>query len=369
MITKTQIEQLGLLVQNVNPDKHYWFFRTMGGLYYDDFVSKGYIAIGYNDIIMKDLKDLPDRDDMARSFLKIRLHEIDKELTDAQIAKAAGQILKFYRELSVGDIVVVPGDESKKYAIGTICSDMFEDSNKHGYNECPFVKRRAVKWKKEVLRHELDAKAILAFGNQQTMSSIDDYAEFIDRKLGHIYTKGDTSYLVLRVNQDKALSWEDFMFIGELGALLRDFSEEVELGADLSKIQMKINVQSPGDILLMIPDGSSWILALVFFILMVIRGGKGHIKINKDGFDAGIETEGIGDTINKVLGAISDFLDRNANRALIAKKGLENMKIDQPKGSREIILIDEPETTDQPLSLPESTDNNEHGELPALPPE
>lgn len=369
MITKAQIKQLGLLIRNVSPDKHYWFFRTMGGAYYDEFISKGFIAIGYDDIVMKDLKDLPDRDDMARAFLKVRLHEINKEMTDSQIAVAAGQIVKFYRELSVGDVIVAPSRQSKKFAVGVIESEMYEDSGKHSEKECPFVKRRAVKWEKEVLRHELDAKAILAFGNQQTMSSIDDYAEFIDRKLGQMYTKGDTSYLVLRVNQDKALSWEDFMFIGELGALLRDFSKEVELGADLSKIQMRINVQSPGDILLMIPDGGSWILALVFLILIVIRGGKGHIKINKDGFDGGIETEGIGDTVDKVLSAISDFLDKNANRTLITKRGLENMKIDQPKESQEIILIDEPEATDQPLSLPESTDNNEHSELPALPPE
>ena len=38
MISREQIEQLGQLIQNVNPDKHYWFFRTMGGLYYDEFV-------------------------------------------------------------------------------------------------------------------------------------------------------------------------------------------------------------------------------------------------------------------------------------------------------------------------------------------
>ena len=369
MITKEQLEQLGLLIHNVSPDKHYWFFRTMGGVYYDEFISKGFIAIGYDVVLMRDLQNLPEREDMARAFLKARLHEIDKELNGSRIAVAAGQIVRFYRELSVGDIVVAPNFQSKKFAIGVIESEMYEDSGKHGEKECQFAKRRRVRWEKEVWRHELDPKAILAFSNQQTMSSIDDYADFIDRKLGQIYTKGDTSYLVLRVNQDKALSWEDFMFIGELGALLRDFSKEVELGADLSKIQMKINVQSPGDILLMIPDGGSWILALVFFILMVIRGGKGHIKINKDGFEAGIVTEGIGDTVDKVLSAISDFLDKNANRKLIAKRGLENMKIDQPKGSQKIILIDEPETTDQPLSLPDSTDNNEHGELPALPPE
>lgn len=369
MIEKTQIEQLGQLVQNINPDKHYWFFRTMGGLYYDEFVSMGYIAIGYDDILMKDLRGLPDRDDMARSFLKMRLHEIDKELTDAQIAKAAGQILKFYREMNKGDIIVAPSEESQKYAIGVICSEMFEDGSKHGDKECPFLKRRKVKWNREVMRQEMDAKAILAFGNQQTMSSIDDYADYIDRKMGQIYTKGNASYLILRVNQDKALSWEDFMFIGELGALFCDFSKEIELGTDLSNIKMKINVQSPGDILLMIPDGGTGILALVFLLLLLIRGGNAHIKVDSEGVDAKVGIEGIGDTLKKILESISDFLDRNADRSLKIKKGLDNMRIDQSEVVQDVIVIDESETTDPPLSLPESADDSEHGEQPALPPE
>ena len=39
MITREQIEQLGQLSQNVNPDKHYWFFRTMGGHCFQRFYS------------------------------------------------------------------------------------------------------------------------------------------------------------------------------------------------------------------------------------------------------------------------------------------------------------------------------------------
>lgn len=369
MITREQIEQLGQLIQNVNADKHYWFFRTMGGLYYDEFVSKGYIAIGYNEIIMKDLADLPDRDDMARAFLKVRLREISKEMTDSQTAIAAGQIVKFYRELAVGDIVVAPSFQSKKYAIGVITSEMFEDSSKHGDRDCQFVKRRAVRWEKEVWRHELDPKAILAFGNQQTMSSIDEYAGYIDRKIGQIYTKGNTSYLILRVSQDEDLSWNDFMFIGDLGTLFRDFSKEVELGADLSKIKMKINVQSPGDILLMIPDGGGWILALVLVILMVIRGGKSYIRLNSDGLDAGVDAEGIGDTFKKILDAVSDFLDRNAERSLRIREKMENMRIDQPENTQEVILLDEPETRALPASPEESEDGSERIGLPEPPQE
>ena len=369
MITKEQIEQLGLLISEVSPNKHYWFFRTMGGHYYDEFVSKGFIAIGYDDILMKDLNDLPEHDAMARAFLKVRLHELMKDMTNSQIAKAAGQIMKFYRGLHKDDIIVAPDYQSKKFAIGIIISDMYEDNDKHGEWDCPFIKRRTVRWIKEVKRNELDPKAILAFGNQQTMSSIDDYADFIDRKLDQLYSKGDASYLVLRVNQDKELSWEDFMFIGELGAFFSEFSKEIDLGADLSRIKMKINVQSPGDILLMIPDGGGWILVLVVLILGVIRGGKFHINISKDGFDAGVDTEGIGDTLNKVLKAISDFRDRNAERSLRIKSKLENMAIEQPADTQDVILLDESETKALPSSLPQLEDSSEHDELPELPKE
>lgn len=365
MITREQIEQLGQLIQNVNPDRHYWFFRTMGGHLYDEFVSKGFIAIGYDEIMMKDLRNIPERDDMARAFLKIRLREMNKEMTDAQTAIAAGQVVKFFRDLAVGDVIVAPSHQSRKFAIGVIESEMYEDCSKHGDKECQFVKRRRVRWEKEVWRHELDTKALLAFGNQQTMSSIDDYAEFIERKVNQIYAKGSTSYLVLRVNQDKDLSWDDFMFIGELGALLQDFAKETGLDANLKNIKMKINVQSPGDILLMIPDGGMGILIIVLLLLMVIRGGSSHIKINKDGFEAGIETEGIGDTFNKVLSAISDFFNQKVERSIRIREKLENMQIEQPKDTQDVILLDEPETKFLPPSLPESEGDNERIELPA----
>lgn len=30
--------------------------RTMGGEYYNDFVENGFIAVGHNDILLKDIK-------------------------------------------------------------------------------------------------------------------------------------------------------------------------------------------------------------------------------------------------------------------------------------------------------------------------
>lgn len=350
MITKEQIEQLGKLIQNVNPNKHYWFFRTMGGYYYDEFVSNGFIAIGYDDILMKDLRDIPERDDMARAFLKVKLREINKEMTDAQTAIAAGQIVKFFRELSVGDIIVAPSHLSKKYAVGVIESEMFEDSSKHNDGECQFVKRRKVRWEKELWRHELDSKAILAFGNQQTMSSIDDYAEYIDRKINRLYNKGEKTYLALRVNHDGPLSWDDWNLIGDLGAIFKDFSDENNLGVDLTKIEMKANVQSPGDIMMTVAAGAGILLAVAAGIIFCIKSKSLKVQY-KDIFKLETKSEGL----SAVLGAISDFLDRNQERKLRAQAAelkLKKMEMELPNILSDVLSSDISITESLPPSLP-----------------
>ena len=360
MITKEQLEQFSQLIHDINPEKHYWFFRTMGGLLYDEFVSKGFIAIGYDVILMRDLQNLPERDDMARAFLKARLHEVNKEMTDPQIAVAAGQIVRFFRELSVGDVIVAPNSQSRKFAIGVIESEMYEDSGKHGEKECQFAKRRRVRWEKEVWRHELDPKAILAFGNQQTMSSIDEYAEFIDRKISKLYNKGDKTYLALRVNHDGPLSWDDWSLIGDLGVIFRDFSEENNLGVDLTKIEMKVNVQSPGDIMMAVAYGAGILLAVAAGIIFCIKSKSLKIQY-KDVFKLETKSEGLG----AVLGAISDFLDRNQERKLRAQAAeikLKKMEMELPEILKGVLPPNTDETGILPPSLPLSEDDSEQNE-------
>ena len=69
------------------------------------------------------------------------------------------------------------------------------------------------------------------------------------------------------------------------------------------------------------------------------------------------------------FGAISDFLDRKVDRSIKIKEKLENMQIEQPKDTQDVILLDEPETKSLPPSLPESEDGSERIGLPAPPQE
>jgi hypothetical protein len=324
MITKQQIEQLGALIQNVNPNKHYWFFRTMGGMYYEEFYKESYIAIGYNEILMKDLRVLSIRGDEARAYIKIMLKERRKDLTESQIAKTASQILKFYRELKIGDLIIAPNYQSKKFAIGIINSEMYEDSSKHADCKCQFAKRRKIKWIKEVERKDIDPKALLAFGNQQTMSCVDEYAEYIDRKVDQLYTKGEQTYLALRVNQERGLSWDDFCFISDLGELFKYVSQEGGVNVDLSQIKMKINVQSPGDIILMCSGDVGWYLLLLLVAIGCLLPG-GNVKFL--GFK--FESNGLGSFAKQISEAVTHYLDHKADRKAKLLERATNMQIDQ----------------------------------------
>ena len=175
---QTEKEKLQSILFNMNSDRNYWFIRTMSGMFYDEFYQENYVAIGHDGILMKDLQDLSDKEGDAREQLKLKLTEKEPEQTPAQRAKAAGQILKFYRKVKIGDVVVIPSSNSYKFAIGKFVGEMYEDSSVHVDGSCPFAKRRPVKWLTEIGRYQFDPNLLLCLGNQQTMSSINSHSEF-----------------------------------------------------------------------------------------------------------------------------------------------------------------------------------------------
>lgn len=346
---QTEKEKLQSILFNMNSDRNYWFIRTMSGMFYDEFYQENYVAIGHDGILMRDLQDLSDKEGAAREQLKLKLTEKEPELTPAQRAKAAGQILKFYREAKAGDVVVIPSSNSDKFAIGKFIGEMYEDSSTHADGSCPFVKRRPVKWLTEIDRYQFDPNLLLCLGNQQTMSSINSHSEYIDRKIAPLYTKGNESYLVLRVNQDKSLSWDDFCFIADLGDLFKAVSHESGINVDLTQIKMKINVQSPGDILMMCVGNYAYLLPIAFLILCALGG---HVKLGIFEF----ETKGLGDFCQKILESVTTYLDHKAERKIRLEQRLKNMEIGV--GESVPVTADESGRSEAPSSPEESEDGS-----------
>lgn len=319
-------------IECVKSDTHYWLVRSMGGDYFHEFVTRGFVGIGYNEVALTEIKyatsfgknatdclrDLIDQNEA----IKHSLTSGDGELNSKY---AATQLLKFYRDIKVGDIIVIPGHRSGRVVIARVESDVYEDQEVSKLaGVCNFIKRRKICVLKKTMRRLLNPKLQLMFNSRHIISNADDYAEYIDSCISDFYQKEGCTSLVLRVKEKNDLRAADFGLVPDLIELVQDFSDEYGLNIDTDSIKTKICVQSPGDILMFAYE--NWdAMALVGLILVTLMGGE--FKWNKEGLK--ISTPGLSAIIN----AISDFLDRRRQR-IERKRILEKidrMQIESPK--------------------------------------
>lgn len=319
-------------IECVKSNTHYWLVRSMGGDYFHEFTTRGYIGIGYNEVSLTEIKyavsfgkgsteclrELIDKNEAIKYSMTSGEGEINSQY-------AATQLLKFYRDIKVGDIIVVPGHRSGRVVIARVESDVYEEQQVSKLaGLCNFIKRRKICVLKKTMRGLLNPKLQLMFNSRHIISNADDYAEYIDSCISDFYQKDGCTSLVLRVKEKNDLRAADFGLVPDLIELVQEFSDENNLNIDTNSIKSKICVQSPGDILMFADDNWAGI-ALAGLILIVLVGGE--FKWDKNGVK--VSSPGL----HGILGAISNFLDRRRER-IERKKLLEkinNMKIDSPE--------------------------------------
>lgn len=314
------------LTKSIEGDRQYWLVRTMGGDFYKQYVNGEYIAIGYNEVSKEDIETIIKTGEKAQELLKekIKIIDIDEEINESY---AAAHLLKFHKDMKIGDVVVIPARNSKNIQIGYIDSDVYEDKKTVYFTgNCPFIKRRKVEWIKEVSRDKLNPKLQLMFGSRHIISNIGDYSEYIDTFLNDFYIKDDKGYLVLRVKNENDIAANDLTLIADLLHFVDDFSKENNLETSSDDLNIKLSVQSPGDILFYATQPGS--LILIGLLIVLITGGG--IKAEKIGLDIG--TKGLITAINEWLDRKKD---RKAKEAIIKK--LNNLEIEDPKDLLEFL--------------------------------
>lgn len=306
------------LIPVINPSRNYWLVRSMGGDFYNEFKSDGFIAIGYNEISIDDIR-------YASSFqgkVSDKLKEIiENKLERVNSNYATHQLLKFANEIKLNDIIVVPGPGSGLVLFGVVSSEsVFVKSDIVPIEGiCPFQKRRNVKWLDQKVRWKLNPKLQLMFNSRHIISNIDNYAPYIDSLTNDFYIKDDKTHLVLSVRSESEVKFHDYLIINDLYELVKDISNEYELEINTNELEIKSNVQSPGDIILaaVSPQG----IALIGLLIIFLNGGG--LKIEDLKFD--LHTDGF-------IKNVSNFLDRRRDRQfkkMIAKK-IEHLDIKEP---------------------------------------
>lgn len=298
-------------------ERKYWLVRTDSGVHYDDFVINNYIAIGW-DYITKEMFERKTETDIKSIILsQERVSPTQKDDEDdlsergiaGRVTSVYNKLNRFICEFSEGDVVVIPSKNTERVSIGVITGPVKEDSNyvsnyldKNPETEislCPYKKRRAVNWVKNITKNQIDVYLIKAFSSHHAISDISEYADYINRELYSIYRTNDSIHSIIRAGHPCGMNLNELKsLIDLLEGTMQETAQATGIPYDPNKIQVKLNIHSPGIIEIVTALGAIGVLVAISMLTWnhVKNGGKLKVGLkigDKIDFSAEAESPGI----------------------------------------------------------------------------
>lgn len=304
---------------------NYWFLRTQGGEYFDDFYFDGFVSIEWD--LINDLELIRDGDRFE--VLKENISELYPDCKHP--GAAAGTLQKFVRQMKKGDIVIIPNKDSVLLAFGEILSeqvyiyspeddDLDTENDEEQQIQLILTKRRDVKWTHTIKRKDLDPYLYRIIYSHNAIVDANPYEIYIDRLLHPFYIKGSKAYLTYKVNKKENIPYANILkFLNTYNNLSEYLSSKYpELELDINEIILKINVQSKGPIQF---KGAMKSIIVIGLSSAILFGG--NIKVLGVEFSA----EGIVPGILKTVSEIKTLVDeKNDDELLRLQEELQQEK-------------------------------------------
>lgn len=302
-------------------NRNYWFVRTDGGDMYESFLIGNFIGIGWDKVTLEDIAKANTGNNTGVEILKDTVRT--KYPDEQRPGHTASQLMKFVYQIKKNDIILIPSHGSHEISFGEVTNTpAFSELN--GKFNCPFVKRKSVRWLTRVSRNSLDPHLFRLMFSHHTVSEADYYAEYIDKEINSFFIKGDKAHLVLGVQTEKDIKARELFEMGTLSLdILEEFANNENLDLDADEINVKLNVQSPGLIELSGLDISG--IVLLGIILIIIAGGGFEISYG-DKFKLNLKTDGI---IEKVRSFLRTNSKIKTKRELL-EKHMKDLNIKDP---------------------------------------
>lgn len=154
----------------------------------------------------------------------------------------------------------------------------------------------------------MDIYLAKGFNSQHALSSMDEYAPYINRTIYGIYSKGNELHTTLHAGHPNGLTLKELVELStKLEETASSIAHQCEIPFDSSQVEVKLNIHSPGLIeLIGSLSGAGIVLSLLMFTVNnLINGGKLNISYKKDDqtgktdFSVTSETPGISGNAQK----------------------------------------------------------------------
>lgn len=286
-----------LYVPVIDATRNYWLVRTESGNYYEDFCKNNYIALGWDELLDLELIKTGD-------FERLKEIIIEKYPDQSKPGHAARQLYRFVKEMKKGDVVLIPSESSSYITLGILLDDeiYLEPTENLKYLElgqCPYIKRRKVKWLTTKSRNEIDPYLYKLLNSHYGLTTANLYEHYIDRTIYPIFIKDNVGHLIFEVSTREKIRAVDLIsFIQNTLSSIDVYNALTNKNINKADIDITLNVQSPGHIEL---SGYYAIILGIAVLGVVLAGGTLKISCTKEKQEGEISTEGLIEKINKFL--------------------------------------------------------------------
>lgn len=314
-------------IPNVNSSNNYWFTRANGGEFYDSFHIGNYIAIGWNNITLEDLEQLPEHS------VKEKISELYSNVKKP--GSAYNQMMKFAYNIRIDDIVIVPSAAPNNLLVGKVISSPFTETSQNiesATNICDYNKRISVEWIGIIYNKDIDPSLYPLVYSGQTITDANEYKKYINRGLYDSYIEEETMSITFKVKEEEDVSAQAYnKFLSSMLEMAETAADE-----DSEDVVIRTNVQSDGPLELLGDPNVMATIGMIKETVLILGGtgmlayglkrllrGGGEVSYNKEtGFSAKIN----GDSEAKIKEAEADKLKADAERI---RMETETMKLEQ----------------------------------------
>lgn len=282
-------------IPQINPDTNFWLVRTKQGFFYDEFIKENFIALGWNIITQERIRNNKTKDDE-----KLIFEEIKKNYKGTkQPGRVYNKCVRFVEDIRENDIIMIPSANSKKISFA-LAGEYYEDKNLNYSKElevntqiegawgevflikCPYRKRRKIKLLKTVSGAVLNPNLYKALVSYHGISNINNYSDYILSSIFNVYYWENQINYVFNIEKKKDINPIN---ISNVIINFADIAKEMlSSETDINELSGKMNINSPGDIILTLQNCASSIFGFItsnkfVFIIIWLSLCGGSIKL------------------------------------------------------------------------------------------
>ncbi len=244
-------------VNEIDESDEYWFVRTDSGQFFETYLANDFIAIGWNYITIEDLRG---SDEVVKAKIaKNAKLSLDDSNERGKVTAIYTKLLRFIN-LKKGDRIIIPSSNSDNYAFGIVASQRTTSDAEQSF-DCEYYKRRKIKWLNSSPMSKLDPIFYKIRMSRHAISSVKMYASYIDKQMDALFFKKGNGHFVIDVLTTSDINLK---LITQLINLIEEISVQInkkfELDEDISESLIKLNLQSPGKIELILPKGKTLVV-------------------------------------------------------------------------------------------------------------